>query len=93
MPKGKFILKNSSLESWSCFRLFLWRTQKIIYGYNFVAPLGHKAVMELFLSFKSFKSPKKVTESVFIGRASLSFHMMHTFPGKTFSLSVPNEPL
>ena len=28
VPKGKFILKNNSLESWSCFRLFLWPTQK-----------------------------------------------------------------
>ena len=36
MPKGKFILKNNSLESWSCFCLFLWRTQ----NYNFVAPLS-----------------------------------------------------
>ena len=39
VPKGKFILKNNSLEFWSCFRLFLWWT-KIIYGYNFVAPLN-----------------------------------------------------
>ena len=28
VPKGKFILKNNGLESWFCFRLFLWRTQK-----------------------------------------------------------------
>ena len=45
-----------------------------------------KAVVEFFLSFKSFKNRKKVTESVFSGHASLSFHMTHKFPGTTFSL-------
>ena len=41
-------------------------------------------MLEFFLSFKSFKSRKKVTESFFSGQASLSFHMMHKFPGTTF---------
>ena len=52
---------------------------------------SRKAVLEFFLSFKSFKSRKKVTESFFSGHASLSFHMMHKFPGTTFSLSVPTK--
>ena len=52
---------------------------------------SRKAVMEFFLSFKSFKSRKKVTNSFFIGHASLSFHLMHKFPGIMFSLSVPTE--
>ena len=52
---------------------------------------SRKAVMEFFLSFKSFKSRKKVTNSFFIGHASLSFHLMHKFSGIMFSLSVPNE--
>ena len=45
---------------------------------------SRKAVLEFFLSFKSFKSRKKVTESFCSGHASLSFHMMHQFPGTTF---------
>ena len=32
LPMCKFILKNSSLECWLSFRLFLWRTQ----NYNIV---------------------------------------------------------
>ena len=28
VPKGKYILKNNSLESQLCFHLFLWQTQK-----------------------------------------------------------------
>ena len=49
--------------------------------------------MEFFLSFSCFKSRKKVTEFFFSGHASLSFHMMHRFPGTIFSLSVPTEIL
>ena len=52
---------------------------------------GRKAVVEFFLNFKSFKSRKKVTESSFSSHASLSFHMMHKFPGKIFFRSVPTE--
>ena len=37
--------------------------------------------MEFFLSFRSFKSRKKMTEFFFSGPSSLSFHMMHKFPG------------
>ena len=40
-------------------------------------------MLEFFLSFKSFKSHKKVTESFFKGDTLLSFHMMHKFPGTT----------
>ena len=50
-----------------------------------------KAVVELFLSFKSFKSRKKGSESFFSGHASLSFHMVLKFSGRTFSLSGPTE--
>ena len=50
-----------------------------------------KAVMEFFLSFRSFKSGKKVTESFFSGHTSLSFHMMQKFQGTIFSLSVPTD--
>ena len=32
-------MKNSNLKSWLCFPLHLRRTQKILYAYNFVAPL------------------------------------------------------
>ena len=49
------------------------------------------AVMEFFLSFRSCKSRKKMTESLFSGHALLSFHMMHKFPGTMFSLSAPTE--
>ena len=52
---------------------------------------SHKSVMEFFLVFSSFKNRKKVAEFFFSGHASLSFHMMHKFPGTIFSLSVPNE--
>ena len=52
---------------------------------------SRKAVMEFFLSFKSFESRAKVNESFFSTHASLSFHMMHKFPGTKFSLSVPIE--
>ena len=52
---------------------------------------SRKAVVELFLSFKSFKRRKKMAESFFSGHASLSFHMMHKFPGTIFFLSVPTE--
>ena len=41
-----------------------------------------KAVMEFFLSFRSFKS---------CGHASLSFQMMFKFSGTVFPLSVPTE--
>ena len=54
---------------------------------------SRKAAMESFLSFRSFKSRKKVTESFFSDHASLSFHMMHKFPGTIFSLSVSTESL
>ena len=47
--------------------------------------------MEFFLSFRSFKSSKKVTESFFSDHASLSFHIMHKFAGTIFSLSVATE--
>ena len=47
--------------------------------------------MELFLSFRSFKSHKKVAESFFSDHTSLGFQMMHKFPGTIFSLSFPNE--
>ena len=47
--------------------------------------------MELSLSFKSFKSRKKGSESFFSGHASLSFHMVLTFSGTRFSLSGPTE--
>ena len=39
---SKFILKNCSLKSWLCFRLFLWRIQtdtNIRNGYYSIAPL------------------------------------------------------
>ena len=52
---------------------------------------SHKVVVEFFLSFRSFKSREKVTEAFFSGHASFSFHMMHKFPGTTFSRSVPTE--
>ena len=52
---------------------------------------SHKAVMEFLLRCRSFMSRKNVTEFFFSGNASLSFHMMHKFPGTIFSLSVPNE--
>ena len=56
---------------------------------------SRKAMVEFSLSLKSFKSCKKVTKCFFSGRkglhASLSFHMMHKFPGTTFSLSIPTE--
>ena len=39
MPKLKFILKISSLKCWLCFRVFLFLDTKLIYAYNFVAPL------------------------------------------------------
>ena len=52
---------------------------------------SRKAVMKFFLSFGSFKSRKEMTDSFFSGHASLSFHMMHKFPGAIFSLSVPTE--
>ena len=52
---------------------------------------SRKAEMEFSLSFKSFKRRKKVSESFLSGHASLSFHMMHKFPGTIFSLSVPIE--
>ena len=48
-----------------------------------------KAVMEFFLSFRSFES--HMTEFFTSGHASLSFHMMHKFPGTIFSLSVPTD--
>ena len=51
---------------------------------------SRKAVMDFFLSFRSFKSSKKVAESFSSDHASLSFLMMHEFPGTIFSLSVPN---
>ena len=41
-------------------------------------------MMEFFLSFKSFKNRKKLTESFLSGHTSLSFHMAHKFPGATF---------
>ena len=49
--------------------------------------------MESFLSFRSFKSRKKVTKSFFSDHTSLSFHMMHKFPGTIFFLSVSTESL
>ena len=52
---------------------------------------NRKADVEFSLSFKSFKRCKKVAESFLSGHASLSFHMMHKFPGTIFSLSVPTE--
>ena len=54
---------------------------------------SRKAVMEFFLTFSSFKSRKKETEFFFSGHASLSFHMLHRFPGTIFSLSFPSEIL
>ena len=39
MPKCEFILKNSSLKCWLCFRLFFVADTKIISDCNFVAPL------------------------------------------------------
>ena len=42
--------------------------------------------MDIFLSFKSFKNHEKVSESFFSAQATLSFHMMHKFPGTIFSL-------
>ena len=47
--------------------------------------------MEFFLRFRSFMSRKNVTEFFFGGKASLSFYMMHKFPGTIFSFSVPTE--
>ena len=47
--------------------------------------------MEFFLSFKSLKSHKKVTESFSSGHATLSFHMMHKPSETIFSLPVPTE--
>ena len=47
--------------------------------------------MGFFLSFRNFKSRKKVTRFFFSGHASISFHMMHEYPGTIFSLSVPTE--
>ena len=49
--------------------------------------------MEFFLSFRNFKSRKKVTKSFFRDHASLSFHLIHRFPGTIFSLSVSTEIL
>ena len=46
---------------------------------------------EFYLSFKSFKSRKKVTKSFSSGHALLSFHMMQKFPGTTFSLPVSTD--
>ena len=46
---------------------------------------------EFYLSFKSFKSRKKMTKSFSSGHALLSFHMMQKFPGTTFSLPVPTD--
>ena len=43
-----------------------------------------QAVMEFFLRFRSFKSREKVTKSFFSNHASLSFHIMHKFPGIIF---------
>ena len=48
--------------------------------------MSRKAVLEFFLSFKSFKSRKKVTESFFSGHASLSYYMIHIFPGRNIWL-------
>ena len=45
---------------------------------------SRKTLMEFFLSFKIFKSRKKLIESFFSGQTSLSFRMMHKFPGTTF---------
>ena len=47
--------------------------------------------MKFFLSFKSFQSHKKVTESFSSGHATLSFHLMHKSPEIIFSLSVSTE--
>ena len=44
VPKGKFILKNNSLESWWCFRLFFFGGHKN----NFVAPL--RVTLDLILN-------------------------------------------
>ena len=52
---------------------------------------SRKAVVEFYLSFKSFKSHKKVTKSFFSGHVSLSFHIMQKCPGTTFSLPVPTD--
>ena len=49
---------------------------------------SHKAAMEFFLSFRRFKGRKKVTKVFFSGHASLSFYMIHKFPGTIFSFSV-----
>ena len=65
-----------------------WRSRPFFSVKNFNSC---KVVMEFFLSFKSFKSHEKVTESFFSGHTSLSFHMKHKFPGIIFSLSVPTE--
>ena len=40
--------------------------------------------MEFILSFRSFKSHKKVTESFFSGHASLTFYKMHKIPETIF---------
>ena len=40
---------------------------------------SRNAVMEFFLSFKSFKSSKKVIESFFSGHALISFYVTHNF--------------
>ena len=58
--KCKFIVKSSSLQCWLCFRLFLWRTQKMIYVCNFVAPLKRW----LGLDKKSWKDIKKIIRVV-----------------------------
>ena len=45
--------------------------------------------MKFFLSFKSFKSRKKVMESFFSGYASLSFHKIHNFLEQYFLRQLP----
>ena len=45
--------------------------------------------MEFLLSFKSFKSHKKVTESFFSGHISLSFHVIHNFLEQHFICQFP----
>ena len=42
--------------------------------------------MDISLSFKSFKNHEKVSESFSRGQATLTFHMMHKFPGTILSL-------
>ena len=63
----------------------------MVFSFDIKKLKRRKKVMEFFFSINNFKSRKKVTESFFSGHASLTFHVMHRFPGTIFSLSVPTK--